>query len=348
MPSYISHPSSRFITFFPDFYHGLLGPSGEWALFAFITDSALQRGLQADFRELNAAVQGGLWKSAHVLSGSILEAVLCDFLIVSGHKGPGGIDPAQLDLGKLIDACVSEGALSPKVKDLTSALRQYRNLIHPGRAVRLGEEVSESTAKVVAGVLEIAIGEVVKKKRSIYGYTAEQIVNKLQIDPHAVRLLSHLLDGVREYELRRLLVDVLPNRYAEESLTPSAPHMKESVKACFHAVFGRTMAATRKEVAAAGVKLLREDSDEAIRGYQDSFFRAAHLEYLDQKERALVKARLLARAEKEVTNCMFDALFGIEPFLRDEELPIYLDFLVKASFWGIPETLKTSADAALF
>src|SRR5438045_769048 len=106
----------------------LTNRGAEWASFVFVTDPELRRGLQADFRELKAAVQHGLWKSAHVLSGSILEAVLCDFLLVSGYKARTGTDPIELDLAKSIDACVSEGALSQKVRDLTSALRQYRNL----------------------------------------------------------------------------------------------------------------------------------------------------------------------------------------------------------------------------
>jgi hypothetical protein len=315
--------------------------------FNFISDEQFRACLENDYREMQKALARQMWKAAHVLAGSILEAVLCDFLIVTEYQKRTKTDPTTLDLSKVVEACYAEGALSSKARNLASAVREYRNLIHPGRAIRLEEEVSESSAKVVEAVLEIAIAEVTKKKKKVCGYNAEQIVRKLEVDPAAVGLLSHLLGGIRPYELERLLLFVIPQRYEAESLRPTSLHLKAALLACFHFAFDVAAEETKKKVALDGAKLVREHSEAIVVAYQDAFFRARHLQLLPDKDRELVKARLMLRLKKEKTEQLFQSVQGLEKYLSEKELLTYLDFLMRCSFWGTEDTLKKAAEKAI-
>ena len=46
--------------------------------FNFITVTELRHCLESDYRELRVCVEAGAWKAAHVLAGSVIQAVLID------------------------------------------------------------------------------------------------------------------------------------------------------------------------------------------------------------------------------------------------------------------------------
>jgi hypothetical protein len=52
--------------------------------FDFITDEAFRTSLESDYQELKSCMTTKAWKAVHVLSGSIVEAVLTDYLIAMG------------------------------------------------------------------------------------------------------------------------------------------------------------------------------------------------------------------------------------------------------------------------
>src|SRR5947209_3270960 len=124
------------------------------SVFGFVTDDDLRASLDADYAELTKAVSGGLWKSAHVLAGSIIEAVLIDYLLAVRHKNLGDDELLKFDLGKAITACRDEGILTEETVNLCTVVRQYRNLIHPGRVKRLSVEVDEQRATVAFSLVK--------------------------------------------------------------------------------------------------------------------------------------------------------------------------------------------------
>jgi hypothetical protein len=54
--------------------------------FDFISDVRFRLSLQSDYRELINAFETCSWKAAHVLSGSIVEALLVDYLAVCDYQ----------------------------------------------------------------------------------------------------------------------------------------------------------------------------------------------------------------------------------------------------------------------
>jgi len=52
----------------------------------YMTDETFRTGLLSDLKELDAALENGNIKSAHVLAGSVVEAVVIEHLISSNCR----------------------------------------------------------------------------------------------------------------------------------------------------------------------------------------------------------------------------------------------------------------------
>src|SRR2546429_1304835 len=100
------------------------------ATFDFINGEDFRLSLESDYQELNSAMQAKAWKAVHVLAGSIIEAILIDYLIASEYQKKSSFDPLKMTLAEAISACRQEHVLSEKTEHLSHVVRSYRNLIH--------------------------------------------------------------------------------------------------------------------------------------------------------------------------------------------------------------------------
>lgn len=118
----------------------------------FITDPAIRESLRVDVAEVNRAITDGEWKSATVVCGSVIEALL--LWVLNQHLPAARASAAKLrsngvlsatkpaleewDLHQYIEVAADLGLL--KSDDTLPQLRlakNFRNLIHPGRSIRL-------------------------------------------------------------------------------------------------------------------------------------------------------------------------------------------------------------------
>jgi len=140
--------------------------------FDFITDKDLKGIIERDYRELSSILlPDGAWKSAVVIAGSILEAVLSDILSSpkflpaadSCAKAPKDKSGAVLDitngegwkLVKLIEVAVDIGVLpQQRAASIDQVLRDYRNFVHPRKEVRAKHPCDEAEALMAKGALD--------------------------------------------------------------------------------------------------------------------------------------------------------------------------------------------------
>ena len=124
----------------------------------FITDDEFRLSLTSDLDELEKALENKSIKAAHVLAGSIVEAVLIDYLI---SETPADRERLlKLDLGKAIDECQKRGVIGSRTANLSSVVREYRNLIHPGLVIRKQEKISDKTAHIANSVVSVILEEI--------------------------------------------------------------------------------------------------------------------------------------------------------------------------------------------
>lgn len=320
------------------------------AVFDFITDDEFRMGLESDLRELTEAFGSRCWKTVHVLAGSVIEAVLIDYLSSTDYLKRTGKDPHKLDLSQAISACVSENVLSQKAADLANVIRQYRNLIHPGRVLRLGETVDEDSATVAKALVSMVVNELAMKKRASYGYTAEQIVSKIERDPSGVTILGHLLRQTKDVELTKLLVSVLPTRYREiyeDDEFGTSAEVLEALESAFRIGFNAADEGTKFQAMQRYVKLLKEAGGSVITQYEDAFLLGHDLAYLTEADREMVKKRLLSRLGKEKTALIIAVVEGLAKYLHQEEVNDFVDPLVRLAIWAKTSDVKSSARSAL-
>jgi hypothetical protein len=172
--------------------------------FAFISDDQLRILIERDKRELDNCLKSQLWKSTLLLAGSIIESILVDYFLAFPHAGSTPAQILNANLATLIDWAESDGLISQRTKEISTVTRNYRNLIHPGREYRLKERVDIYTATVAANLVEIIIQEVAENYAKKLGYTAEQAIRKVKLDPASSSIFEHMIGRMSPVERVRL------------------------------------------------------------------------------------------------------------------------------------------------
>jgi hypothetical protein len=128
----------------------------------FIADADLRRNLLNDIAAVTRALSNSEWKAATVLAGSTIEALLlwslsqrppADITAAITALGASGEltrqpDPnlERWDLHEFTEVAAKLTVIKPDTATETRLARQFRNLIHPGRAQRLGQKCDRGTA----------------------------------------------------------------------------------------------------------------------------------------------------------------------------------------------------------
>lgn len=148
-------------------------PSKDTAELRFIEDSDLRSNLELDISATNQALSNGEWKAATVLAGSVIEALLLwrlkkhdqdevrtavDTLLEEKtlRKDPG----SNLDCWRLhsfIEVAARLQIIGDETAQQTRLAKDYRNLIHPGREMRLGQKCDRGTALSAVAAVEHVI-----------------------------------------------------------------------------------------------------------------------------------------------------------------------------------------------
>ena len=169
-----------------------------------ITDEQLRTMVQRDKEELEKALENGLCKSVLLLAGSIIEAILVDFFLAFPVSGISATQVLKANLANLLDWAEQEKLITSRTKEISTVIKNYRNLIHPGREYRLEERVDIHAATVAASLVEIIIQEITNAYIEKRGYTAEQAIDKIHLDPSCTPLFPHIIDTMVAVERSKL------------------------------------------------------------------------------------------------------------------------------------------------
>lgn len=132
--------------------------------FIFVSDVKLKEIIQRDYEEVQKVKNVNAAKATIVLSGSLIEALLLDCLLkdepkaLASTKAPSEKNFSEWTLNELIIVARDLGIIS---SDATSKfidpVRDFRNLIHPGKEKRSKIKFSMEEAHIAFQVLKIVI-----------------------------------------------------------------------------------------------------------------------------------------------------------------------------------------------
>lgn len=141
----------------------------------FVDDEDFRRQLRIDMSAMERATIHGEWKAATILGGSVVEALLLWKMQLSDRrtitkavtelldKGSGFLPkltrrpPKKLEdwnLYQLVLLSWKSGLISDDTAKQCDLLRNFRNLIHPGRTQRLEQVCDKGTAYAAAAAVE--------------------------------------------------------------------------------------------------------------------------------------------------------------------------------------------------
>ena len=298
--------------------------------FDFITNDKFRSILTTDSAEMYACAKAGAWKAVHILAGSIIEAVIIDYLISEEHVNEE--EALKLDFNSAIKRATEEGILSEKTRDLSIVVKNYRNLVHPGRSIRLKEIPDEKNAKIATSLVEI-ICEDLSARKSSHGYTAPQIISKIRQDFHASAILDDLLIDMPNNELKDLLTKVIPETYLIDirfGNDEDQAHVLPTLRSLFRIAYERSNEDIQREVALHFVRTLKEDDSDSVIYYSRAFWWADQLKHLNIHEAKTVKKHFFARIRDDDDNPnIIEMISGIGPHLSPKETSQLVDMLVK-------------------
>jgi hypothetical protein len=299
--------------------------------FDFVNDENFRFSLEKDYQELISSLQAGAWKAAYLLAGSIIEAILIDYLLATSLQQT---DLLNISLEDAISLCAEKRALSEKTEYIAYTLKSYKNLIHPDRTIRLSENIEEGTAKVAQALVDIITKEISEAKKKLYGYTAEQIVNKIIKNSSTNAVLSYLLRNTSEFEKKRLLLEIIPQKYfdylenTEQGVTNSLSALSKS----FYIMFNSASDQTKKAVAENFVKIIQEEKAYQLYVHHNEFFRGYFLAYLSREDAQIVKKYLFSTLEEGFNRSILKTLEGIGEFIDMEDVHYFISPIILCTF----------------
>ena len=140
-------------------------PVTEEKSFHFVDDIKLRKILERDYAEIQRGIISLNWKSSIILSGGAIEAILLDLLskdavkAKKSNKAPQEKDLSKWDLNDLIEVAVETDLVDGEAAKLSHSVRDYRNLVHPGKEMRSKLKVEPEEAKIALQVFNILIKE---------------------------------------------------------------------------------------------------------------------------------------------------------------------------------------------
>lgn len=319
-------------------------------VFDFITSPDFRQSLESDYAEMRTCARESAWKSVQILAGSIIEALLVDYLVATNEPARAGVAPLRMDLAQAISVCLEEKILTQRSADLSSVVRSYRNLIHPGRLVRLEEaQPNRASSEIAIALVDLIVEEVAKRRKEKFGLTPEQVLSKIERDSNCLPYLKHLLADVGARDRERLLLRVLPDRYNEladddESHPFTIPSLTiPRLQKAYRIVYDAATEDHKSKAAAEFVRVLREADGETVTRYRRAFFQVQDIKYVAGQHLALVKQHLLSTVAQHHTTDTATAYTDLVQYLTLAEMPSWTDsYLRSLSTSALSEEAKAS------
>jgi hypothetical protein len=149
-------------------------PPPQTAELLFVSDAALRDSIRRDVGAAYRALANSEWKAATVLAGATIEALLhwkihswpkmaeIEQALSEVIKNKLANDPKSKDIDRwglehFIEVSANMNFIQSDTKIAVGLARNFRNLIHPGRAARLQQTCDRATAYSAIGALEHVI-----------------------------------------------------------------------------------------------------------------------------------------------------------------------------------------------
>lgn len=140
-------------------------PSVSTSELRFVEDTDFRQSLRNDLSAISRALANSEWKAATVLAGSVVESLLlwkldkdqAKAMATNYLKGKKRRPIHRWDLHDYIEVAVELALIKERTANQARLAKDFRNLIHPGRNIRLREICNRGTAFGAVAAVELVI-----------------------------------------------------------------------------------------------------------------------------------------------------------------------------------------------
>ena len=147
----------------------------------FVKVVAHREALRVDVSTVEGALANSEWKAATILAGSLIEALLLwaiteraadvpaaiSTLVFHGElskkEAPDATEPENWKLFQFIPVARELNEICERTATIVNEVRDFRNLIHPGLAVRSGQACTRGTAHTAYGAVQLVVEDLAKR-----------------------------------------------------------------------------------------------------------------------------------------------------------------------------------------
>jgi hypothetical protein len=135
-----------------------------------VSDREFHEAMRTDISSANSSLMNHEYKKATVIAGSVVEALLLwalekhgDNDVRAAAKNPPKGQLSEWTLAPMIEAAHSCKLITDATKTQAQLAQNFRNLIHPGRAIRLKEKCDRGTALATLAAVEMVADDLANK-----------------------------------------------------------------------------------------------------------------------------------------------------------------------------------------
>jgi hypothetical protein len=259
---------------------------------------------------------------------------------------------------------------------MSSTIENFRNLIHPGRSLRLKERVDRSTAEAARAFVDRLLQDLKEESATRYPYRAEDIIEKAEKDVGARTVLTDMLHKTRPTEISRLLTDVGPGVFLgnchrpeelSEEMFPDPEFIDDETvqkyqSLCRVAKINQAADAQARRLAfdvaapaqkCAGVhaiaELLKTEETPAVLALETELLQVSDLEYAADDDRGLIVGDVLDRiCSPNANRDLMDSAAGIGRWIPPERGAAFTNALLDKKFLPrVEDNIRRSAFSLL-
>ena len=306
-------------------------------IFDFIAHDGFKKQLEADYEELKRCDENGCHKSVVVLAGSIFEALLCDYLISEFEMLPNDVYKKSFAL--LIDEAFPEPSSEPEL--ICMAVKNWRNLIHPGRSERVRETVDHHTCKLVIDLLEWFVKFLKSNQREKYEISAENFFNRLLEDESAIKQSDYFIKKISPSDRRKLVLQMIPEKLfailkSDISLSNQNSRKIDNLIQWYDKLYNFSDPDTRLQAIQYYLDLINCKGGEymQLEYFEKSLFRSKRLHELEIPIRNQIIDRLLVKIEEYLETKYFCNLYFsvISSVTSKVQMKRYVTFLFNSAY----------------
>ncbi len=189
--------------------------------FSFIGNEQYREILHNDYKEALRCLNNKSYKSVVVLSGSIIESILSDFRLQKDDSVTAA-KVQKMTLSHLLDYALENELIKERSSQLSNVIRNFRNLIHPGRLIRVKEKVDSNLAIAAFGVMNIILSDIKDSYDKLYKHDGQTVFRILTSDNHTlinIDLYMSEMNKGEKNELLKLIIDLIANREKNHAIS---------------------------------------------------------------------------------------------------------------------------------